>query len=97
MEVLLTDGEILNIIHMYFDCSGNQQYNAILNCVKEIGNRPDEVRVGLIKYVDGQIEINKNMHDMADGDLKAYKKAKAVNHLNQLTELRKIIQSAKIR
>lgn len=88
----MSDEEIKNYIALYFQFDDEQEYTLLCNKIKENGTSRNEVRLGLLKYVNKQIESNKLIYHSATGDFTSHIKAKASRDIKILDDLRKLLE-----
>ena len=89
----MVDEEINNYIAMYFEFTDDKQYDMACEYIKKIGNSPEDVKQGLLNYIDLQIDILKKFGDVDMKDFMLEHKQRNSISIIQLVSLRKIIEN----
>ena len=87
----MIDSEIKNYVARYFEFTDDKQYDVACEYIKKIGSNPEDVKQGLINYIDLQINILKKFGDVDMKDFMLEHRQRNNNSIVQLVNLRKII------
>lgn len=88
----MSDEEIKDYIALYFQFNNEQEYDNVCAIIRETGTSKDDVRLGLIKYIDKRIESDKFIFDNATGDFDSNIKLTASRDIILLDNLKKSLK-----
>lgn len=89
----MTDEEIKQKVSLYFDFTDDKEYDIACEYIKKTGNSPENVKQGLVNYIDLQIDILKKFGDVDMKDFMLAHRIRNEDSIVQLVNLRRIISN----
>lgn len=88
----MSDEEIKNYVALYFDFTNKEEYDNVCNFIKQTGNSKEEVKHGLLSYIDKRINDYKDFEKVDMKDFTLEHKQRSRNSIIELAELKKAIK-----
>lgn len=88
----MSDEEIKNYIALYFDFVNIEEYNIVCSFIKQTGTSKEEVKQGLLNYIDKRIDDYKAFEKVDMKDFMLDHKLRSRNAIMELAELKNAIK-----
>lgn len=89
----MTDEEIKQKVSLYFEFTDDNDYDMACEYIKKTGDSTEDVKQGLINYIDLQINILKKFDEIDMKDFMLDHRIRNRKSIVQLLNIRRIISS----